>query len=70
MQYYTIVDVKIGSDLMLARTRSGRIGGYGVGHKSQTVFRNVAHITGENVGNFTEFIGDNKLMLPPIVYRD
>jgi hypothetical protein len=34
---------------------------------SKTEFRNVANITREYVGDITEFIGDLKLALPPIV---
>jgi hypothetical protein len=61
------VDVKVGIDLILANTRDSRVRGYCICQKSKTVFRNVANITREYIRNFSEFIRNFELMLPPIV---
>ena len=70
MQNNTKVDVKIGSDLIFTSARGGWISGYCVCHKHKTVFRNTSNITRKNIRNFSKFIWDLELTLPPIIERD
>ena len=70
MQYDTKLDMKVCSDQILARTRWSHIGGYGVGYKRKTIFRNAANITRESVGNFSKFIRNFKLAIPSIIDWD
>jgi hypothetical protein len=64
------VDVKVGSNLILAGARCGRVGGYRVSHKSKAIFWNVAYVTGEYFWNFTKFIRNIELTLSSIINWD
>ena len=70
MQNDAKVYVKVGSDLVLASTRRGRVGGYGICYKSKTVFWNRANIARECARNITQFVRNFELTLPPIIEWD